>query len=227
MSKPKISDEMREKLRADFPKEAYATHPTKTFLTTLKAMYVTERLNDVFGVGRWTVDMTIISKDKDYILMQGEFESLDYEVIVPMQYGGHTLGSKNTELADGYKSAITDCISKIASYLEIGLDMFKGKIKCDENGAKKETSKVGMPTQSGVITEKQKKYIIDVSNKSGYTKDEALKVISKLGYKEFKEILKQDFNTLLEEMKVDADMWRTAQESRGSVDKSWKDAENA
>jgi hypothetical protein len=128
MEKSKITNEMRIKLRFEFPKEAYKKHPTKTFLTTLKAMYVTERLNDVFGIGRWTIDVEIIERTQDYVLVQGEFKSLDYEVIAPKQFGGHKTTGTNTEIADGFKSALTDCQSKIASYFEIGIEMFKGNV---------------------------------------------------------------------------------------------------
>ena len=127
-NKTNITEEMRVQLRSEFPSKAYSKHPTKTFLTTLKAMYVTERLNDVFGVGRWSINHEVIERTDDYVLIQGEFISLDYEVITPKQYGGHKTTGTNTEIADGFKSAITDCISKIASYLEIGIEMFKGNI---------------------------------------------------------------------------------------------------
>lgn len=132
MEKLKIDENIRQKLRADFPKEAYKQHPTKTFLTTLKAMYVTERLNDIFGVGRWAIETEIIERTDNYILLQGEFKCLDFEVILPKQFGGHSTTGTNVEIADGYKSALTDCQSKIASYLEIGIDMFKGLIVVDK-----------------------------------------------------------------------------------------------
>lgn len=134
-----ISKEMRSRLRESFPDEAYSKHPTKTFLTVLKAMYVTERLNDVFGIGRWTVEVEVIERTEDYVLVKGEFHSLDYDIVVPKQFGGHKTTGKNTEIADGYKSALTDSISKIASYLEIGIDMFKGKITAKNSS--KESSK--------------------------------------------------------------------------------------
>ena len=132
--KKEITNKMREALRLEFPNKAYSKHPTKTFLTTLKAMYVTERLNDVFGVGRWSIIHEVIERTPEYVLIQGEFVSLDYEVITPKQYGGHKTSGTNTEIADGYKSAITDCISKIASYLEIGIEMFKGNISSNSVG---------------------------------------------------------------------------------------------
>ena len=134
MEKQKITEEMRQKLREEFPSEAYSAHPTKTFLTTLKAAYVMERLNDVLGVGRWTVEHEVVKDEGGYVLMSGRLVSLDYDLVVPVQYGGHTTTGKNTELADGYKSAITDILSKSASYLEVGLDMFKGLINPPSGG---------------------------------------------------------------------------------------------
>ena len=128
IEKTAITEGMRKSLRDAFPDEAYKQHPTKTFLTTLKAMYITERLNDVFGIGRWSILHEVIERTNDYVLIQGSFTSLDYEVIVPSQYGGHKTSGTNTEIADGFKSATTDCISKIASYLEVGIEMFKGNI---------------------------------------------------------------------------------------------------
>lgn len=140
-----IPDEIRKKLREPMPKEAVKPHPTKTFLSTIKAIYVVERLNDVFGVGRWNL-ITEIAKETDgYILMQGELKLLDYDASIPKQYGGHTTTGKNTELADGYKSAITDCLSKCASYLEIGIDVFKGKVNT------KGESSAGKPTDSDLV----------------------------------------------------------------------------
>lgn len=134
MEKTGITEDMRTKLREGFPDEAYKPHPTKTFLTTLKAMYITERLNDVFGVGRWHIATEVAERTDDYILVKGIFYCKDYDVSQIEQYGGHNTTGKNTEIADGYKSAVTDCTSKIASYLEIGIDMFKGKINPPKTG---------------------------------------------------------------------------------------------
>lgn len=149
-TKTKITEEMRKLLRADFPSEAYKKHPTKTFLTTLKAMYITERLNNVFGVGRWTIDIEIIERTADYVLMQGEFKSTDFDVVIPKQFGGHKTSGTNTEIADGFKSALTDCQSKIASYLEIGIDMFKGLIAV--GASKKKTTIIKNQIDPAILT---------------------------------------------------------------------------
>jgi len=123
----KIDSKMREALNAPLPAEAITQHPTKTYLSTIKAIYIVERLNDVFGLGRWDLITEIEDKSENYILMRGKLMFLDYDVALPSQYGGHQTTGKGVELADGYKSAVTDCLSKCASYLEIGIDVFKGK----------------------------------------------------------------------------------------------------
>lgn len=58
----KITEEMKQALLAPLPAEAISQHPSKTFLSTIKAIYVTERLNDVFGVGAWQIKTDFVEK---------------------------------------------------------------------------------------------------------------------------------------------------------------------
>lgn len=137
-----VTKEMRTLLCADFPDEAYKKHDSKSFLTTLKAMYIVERLNDVFGIGRWTIDdQKVIKDDGNYVLMSGRLTFLDYDCQIPTQYGGHATSGTNKEPADGYKSAVTDILSKSASYLEIGIELFKGNINPSGNDQGKNQKK--------------------------------------------------------------------------------------
>ena len=128
MEKIKITDEIRKKLREPFPKEAHGTVASKTYLTSIKAMYVIERLNDVFGIGRWTYESEVIKEQSEQVLIRGQLMILDYDCFIPAQFGSHKITGKGVELADGYKSAITDGITKSASYIEIGIDVFKGNV---------------------------------------------------------------------------------------------------
>lgn len=129
----KISEETRNKLRAPFPEEAYSTIESKSYLTSIKAMYIIERLNDVFGIGNWTFKHEVIlmpEQSNDFqVLIKGQLILSNYDCLIPEQYGSHKTKGKGVELADGFKSAITDAITKSASYIEIGIDVFKGKIK--------------------------------------------------------------------------------------------------
>lgn len=125
-----ITKEMRDKLREPLPSEAVKPHPTKTFLSSIKAIYVTERLNEVFGVGKWQTKVDhVITTDKSMVVVKLTFTIPKYGVYYEC-FGGNDNGgenSKNFDLGDAYKGATTDAITKVGSYLEIGIDVFKGK----------------------------------------------------------------------------------------------------
>lgn len=127
-----ISPEIREALRKPLPKEAISKHPTKTFLSSIKAIYVEERLNDVFGIGSWKTKVEHIVTEKAQkadknglfplmVVCKLTFEVPEYGIYHEC-YGGND----NADLGDAYKGATTDAITKVGSYLEIGIDVFKG-----------------------------------------------------------------------------------------------------
>ena len=117
-----ITEEMKQALLAPLPDEAISQHPTKTFLSTIKAIYVTERLNDVFGVGAWKIKTDLIEKCEKMVVVKAILEIPEYDIYYE-SFGGND----NQDLGDAYKGATTDAITKIGSYLGIGIDVFKGK----------------------------------------------------------------------------------------------------
>jgi hypothetical protein len=50
-----LNDNQVEKIKERLPDEAVTQHPTKTYLSSIKPIYVLERLNEVFGIGSWTI----------------------------------------------------------------------------------------------------------------------------------------------------------------------------
>ncbi len=138
-----VTKEMRDKLREPLPKDAVKQHPTKTFLSSIKAIYVTERLNDVFGIGSWHLKVNhITTTEKSMVVVKVEFSIPKYDIYFEC-YGGNDNGgenSKNFDLGDAYKGATTDAITKIGSYLEIGIDVFKGKQQSQKEPEKPTTS---------------------------------------------------------------------------------------
>lgn len=125
----KLPPELEAKLKAPLPPEAITQHPTKSFLSSIKAIYVTERFNDVFGIGQWRISVdkvdTEITKDKSgehqMIVIKTTFEVPEYDIYYE-SYGGND----NADLGDAYKGATTDAITKIGSYMAVGIDVFKG-----------------------------------------------------------------------------------------------------
>ena len=125
-----ITEEMAKMLREPLPTEAVKPHPTKTYLSSIKAIYVVERLNKVFGIGKWkSVVIKESVNDNGMVVVKLTFEIPEYGIYHEC-FGGNDNGgetSKNFDLGDAYKGATTDALTKICSYLEIGIDVFKGK----------------------------------------------------------------------------------------------------
>lgn len=136
---------MREKLRAPLPAEAIQQHPTKPYLNTIKNIYIVERLNDVFGVGSWTTEVEVVDSTKaPMIIVKLCFNIQEYDISFE-QFGGNDNGgaeNKNLDLGDAYKGAVTDALGKVASYLEIGIDVFKGKIRAEKPVPKSSYDKI-------------------------------------------------------------------------------------
>ena len=130
----KLSNEQLELLKKPLPSEAITQHPTKTFLSSIKAIYVTERMNDVFGLGSWTTKVEhVTTTDKSMVVVKVVFEVPLYGIYYEC-FGGNDNGgenSKNFDLGDAFKGATTDAITKIGSYLGIGIDVFKGKVNAE------------------------------------------------------------------------------------------------
>lgn len=127
----KDETELRQKLSAPLPDKAITPHPTKTYLKTIKAIYVTERLTEVFGVGKWSTKISVehTNFETGMIVVKVVFEVKERDIYYEC-FGGNDNGgakSKGFDLGDAYKGATTDALTKIGSYLGVGIDVYKGK----------------------------------------------------------------------------------------------------
>lgn len=117
-----LTAEKQAQLVRPLPPEAVTPHPTKTYLSSIKSIYVTERLNEVFGVGSWKVEVNKVDQANKMVVVKVRLTipayGIDYEC-----YGGND----NADLGDAYKGATTDALTKIASWLGIGQEVFKGE----------------------------------------------------------------------------------------------------
>lgn len=161
MEKLKLSTEQIAKLERPLPAEALKAHPTKkdssgTPMTTIKAIFVIDRLNEVFGVGVWNLKTTYISHDKIVRMTQAQKERTEYisavhtELSVPA-YDIHLeciAGSTNDDLGDALKGGTTDGITKIASYLGIGAHIWRGATPSRPTPAKTAPAKVETPASN-------------------------------------------------------------------------------
>lgn len=129
--------ELYTKLSSPLPDAALKPHPTKSFLTQILPAFVIERLNEVFGIDGWHAEYEDI-ESHDY-----EQQTKDGPVIKTMivkkchlsvrindiwhmieQYGGND----NDDRGDAHKGAATDALTKCASYVGVGLYVYKGEL---------------------------------------------------------------------------------------------------
>lgn len=127
-----LTKEQIDLLNQPLPPEALKQHPTKKFLSTINAIYVTERLNAVFGVGQWhtrveVVDAKPTKPDRNNNVSIMVVTKTIFEV---PEYGIHYEcfgGNDNDDLGDAYKGSTTDAITKIGSFLGIGAHVWKNQ----------------------------------------------------------------------------------------------------
>ena len=157
-----------ENLKAKFPNSAYGKDKSRGFeLTTIDAYAVIERLNDVFGVcgEGWKLEI------KEWLRIEQEIiciAELQYDLggvlkSVPC-VGGKRIVKEN--YADAYKSAQTNAICKGASFIGVGLDVYKGEfsIKDHYNNATSYTKPATKPaptSQTQQQAEPKKEYTVD------------------------------------------------------------------
>jgi hypothetical protein len=117
-----LTQEQIDLLNKPLPEEAIAPHPTKTFLSTINSIYVTERLNQVFGVGVWQIRTDVVDNQGKMVVCKTTFEVPDYGIHYEC-FGGND----NADLGDAYKGAVTDALTKIGSWMGIGAAVWKDK----------------------------------------------------------------------------------------------------
>ena len=122
----KITKSIREKLKKAFPQEALRKieFDNLTTGTSINPAYILERLNDCFGVGNWNFKHQVIEATEREVTILGTLFIPEYNIVIS-QYGGMK-SDFNTSRADVYKGAVTNALSKCSSYLEIGIDVYKG-----------------------------------------------------------------------------------------------------
>ena len=120
-------EQLQALLNEPLPAEAIKPHPTKSYLSTINSIYVTERLNTVFGVGRWGTTSEVIETGEKMIVLRvmlWAYSPVEGGDMIKLEAYG---GNDNPDRGDAYKGAMTDAITKIGSFLGIGADVWKNK----------------------------------------------------------------------------------------------------
>jgi hypothetical protein len=115
-----LPEDVKAKLKEPLPREAVSPNPQKPGLSVIKVIYVVERLNEVFGLNGWHVDNEVVETGR-MVVVRATLSIPRYAIAIE-QFGGND----NSDRGDAYKGACTDALSKCASYLGIGMDVYKG-----------------------------------------------------------------------------------------------------
>ena len=116
--------DIKKKLDIPLPDKALKQHPTRKYLTTINPIFVIERLNDTFGLGGWRVKYKVLKCVERWVIVKAYLRVKGHNIEIE-QYGGND----NEDLGDAYKGAATDALVKCASYLGIGMNIWKNENK--------------------------------------------------------------------------------------------------
>lgn len=150
-----MTEELYKKLSKEFPKEALVTDSSRfnpqtgkgIKLTSIKAQYVRERLNEVLGFENWETETFVVANDDTGVAVQTRLTvKVGDKSVTKVAFGG---SPHKKNIGDTFKSAETDALCKAASNFGVGNDVFKGLIDAEtlepkttsvSNGAKTVTS---------------------------------------------------------------------------------------
>lgn len=120
-------------LLAPLPKEAVKPHPTKRGMSAINPIYVSERLNKVFGIGGWSFS-TENEELKPWVQKTKNGQRDMFKGIVKCQLSlsngamyQTTASSDNDDAGDALKGAATDGLTKLASWLGVGSHVWKNQ----------------------------------------------------------------------------------------------------
>lgn len=150
-----MSKELYKQLSADFPAEAMTVDNSRGFpLTSIKAQYVRERLNEVMGVDGWSTRTEVVDRTENGVAVKIEM-TLHFKErsVTRTAFGGASVKSKGQTYGDLFKSAETDALSKAASNFGVGNNVFKGLVDATKLG--KTSSKTSATTTESKITTKK------------------------------------------------------------------------
>jgi len=154
-----MTKEIYDRLKAEFPKEALSKDTSRGFeLTSVKAQYIIERLNEVLGIGGWQLKGEFTDHPNGVLYFGNLHIMLPNDVCHTVEAIGFCGKKKN--IGDMYKSARTDALSKAASQVGVANSVFKGLDVRHMPAEPKSTYKPRAKNSTGSYTDEQKRAML-------------------------------------------------------------------
>lgn len=143
-SRVELPDEIQKILTRTLPAEAIGKHPRIEGLSSINPAFVVERLIEAFGNGGWEDSVAIVDRDSRMETWNaGKPNEKQVKIFIATvhltftveKYGLHKEnfgGCDNVDLGDALKGARTDALTKIASELGVGLEVYKSGRNAEE-----------------------------------------------------------------------------------------------
>jgi hypothetical protein len=111
---------VEEILNRPLPQAALKPMPHKQGMTAISPIYVTDRMNEAFGIGGWQFEPEVINDADKMVIVRGvlTIPSINARIV---QFGGND----NRDRGDAYKGAATDALTKCCSYLGVGAHVWR------------------------------------------------------------------------------------------------------
>jgi hypothetical protein len=111
---------VEEILNRDLPAAALKPLAHKQGMTAITPIYVTDRMNEAFGLGGWQFEPEVINDSDKMVIVRGvlTIPSINARIV---QFGGND----NRDRGDAYKGAATDALTKCCSYLGVGAHVWR------------------------------------------------------------------------------------------------------
>tara|TARA_R110002020_G_scaffold117440_1_gene268356 strand:+ start:4083 stop:4730 length:648 start_codon:yes stop_codon:yes gene_type:complete len=117
---PTAKPTVEQILNRDLPEAALKVMPHKQGMTAISPIYVTDRMNEAFGIGGWQFEPEVINDSDKMVIVRGvlTIPSINARIV---QFGGND----NRDRGDAYKGAATDALTKCCSYLGVGAHVWR------------------------------------------------------------------------------------------------------
>ena len=111
---------VEEILNRDLPTAALKPLAHKQGMTAITPIYVTDRMNEAFGLGGWQFEPEVVNDSDKMVIVRGVLtvSSINARIV---QFGGN----ENKDRGDAYKGAATDALTKCCSYLGVGSHVWR------------------------------------------------------------------------------------------------------
>ena len=111
---------VEEILNRPLPQAALKPMPHKQGMTAISPIYVTDRMNEAFGLGGWQFEPEVISDTEKMVIVRGVL-TIPAITARSVQCGGNDTRDRG----DAYKGAATDALTKCCSYLGVGAHVWR------------------------------------------------------------------------------------------------------